>query len=227
MDWYYYLITIGGSFLLGLVFLFLWYFRYITPLPTGVVTNNVSAIKSGIVNAFIYSKGSDRILIDTGTNTKKIQTGFAELGIELNSVDAVFFTHGDPDHVGGNALFEDVQFYIGQESKVKEYERYIFVDDRDIIEIGEIKILAISAPGHRLGHTIYQIDDEYLFTGDALRLKKGKATPFLRMISSDYDTQVKSIHMIADLNNIKYVFTAHNGHTNNFEEAFQEWKVTK
>ena len=166
-------------------------------------------------------------MIDTGTNTKKILKGFEELDIELDSIAAIFFTHGDPDHIGGNALFPDTHFYIGKGSKVKEKNRYKFLGDGDIIEIGEIKIQAISTPGHRLGHTIYRIDDENLFTGDALRLKDGKVTPFLRMISSDYDKQVKSIHMIAELGGVKYMFTAHNGFTDRFWFAIQDWHLVK
>ena len=224
MEWFLILFIVTGIIVFIVTLMLILYFQYITPIPTSTLNESVSVVRTGIVNAFIYTSGFNTILIDTGTSAKKLKKGLEFLNIDIHSISDVFFTHGDPDHIGGNSLFKNAQFHIGQESKVNNPTRYNFLQDKAIINIGEIKVQAISTPGHRLGHVIYKIDGECLFTGDALRLKDGYVTPFLRIISSDFDKQVESIKKIAQLEDIRYMFTAHNGYTTNFEEAFKEWK---
>ncbi len=227
MDWYYILIIILGVLFSAILALILWYFQYITPIPTQKLSERISIIRTGIVNCYIISKGSKRIMIDTGFSAKKVLEGLEQLKIEPNSISDIFFTHGDPDHIGGNSLFDHAQFYIGQKSKMDNPENYKFLDDNQIIEVGEIKIQAIDTPGHRLGHVVYKIDEEFLFTGDAIRLKDGLIKPFLRIISSDYGKQLKSIEKIAELDNITHLFTAHSGYTKDFEKAVSDWRKLK
>jgi len=224
MEWYFILLIILGVLIFIIASLVIWYIQYITPIPTGKISDRVLAIRTGIVNSFVYSKGSKKILIDTGTSAKKLKKGLDQIKIKPKSISDIFFTHGDPDHIGGNSIFHNAQFYIGEKSQVKDPENYKFLTNNEVIKIGEIKIEVISAPGHRLGHMIYRIDDEILFTGDALRLKKGVVKPFLRIISSDYNKQVETIQMISKLSNIEYMFTAHNGYTDDFKKSFDEWR---
>lgn len=40
--------------------------KHLHLMPTGRITENIFAIKTGSVNLFIYSKGSDQIAIDSG-----------------------------------------------------------------------------------------------------------------------------------------------------------------
>ncbi|MCE7749332.1 MAG: MBL fold metallo-hydrolase [Candidatus Heimdallarchaeota archaeon] len=227
MQWYYILIIVIGALLFAILSLVVWYMNYISPYPTGKVSDNISVIKTGIVNCYVYSKGSKRILIDTGTSTKKLLKGLATIGIEPESISNVFLTHSDPDHIGGISLFSHAKRNIGEKSKVKNPEKYQFLDDGEITDVNGIKIHAISTPGHRLGHTAYIIDEEFLFTGDALRLKKGEVQPFLRIISSDFEKQKRTIEMLAELDNISILFTAHNGFTTNFDKAIENWKKVK
>ncbi|MCE7743201.1 MAG: MBL fold metallo-hydrolase [Candidatus Heimdallarchaeota archaeon] len=227
MEWYYILIIIVGALLFAILSLIIWYFSYITPIPTGKISDNISVIRTGIVNCFVYSKGSKRILIDAGTSTKKLAKGLITLEINPETISHVFLTHSDPDHIGGLSLVSHATTHLGEKSKIADYEKYHFLDDGEITEVDGINIQAISAPGHRLGHTVFIIDDEFLFTGDALSLKKGEVKPFLRIFSSDYEKQKRTIEMLAELDNITIMFTAHNGFTTNFEEAIGMWKSLK
>ncbi|MHA1515303.1 MAG: hypothetical protein ACTSPF_07195 [Candidatus Heimdallarchaeaceae archaeon] len=95
------------------------------------------------------------------------------------------------------------------------------------MEVDGIKIQTISTPGHCLGHTAYIVDEEFLFTGDALRLKNGEVKTFLRIISSDFEKQKRTIEMLAELDNISILFTAHHGFTTNFDKAIEKWKKIK
>lgn len=227
MQWYYILIIVIGALLFAILSLVVWYMSYITPYPTGKVSDNISVIKAGIVNCYVYSKGSKRILIDTGTSTKKLIKGLTTIGIEPESISHVFLTHSDSDHIGGISLFSHAKIYFGEKSKIKNPEKYQFLDDGEIIDVNGIKVHAISTPGHRLGHTAFIVDEEFLYTGDALRLKKGEVKPFLRIISSDFKKQLKSIEMLSKLDNISILFTAHNGFTTNFEKAIEKWKAAR
>lgn len=224
MEWYILLAIIVGTLILLVLLLMFWYFSYINPSPTGKITDNISVIRTGIVNSYVYSKGSEKILIDAGTYAKKLEEGLAELSVDLNSISHVFLTHSDSDHIGGITLFSHANINFGEKSKIKNYEKYNFLDDGEIIDIQGIKVQAIATPGHRLGHTAYLIDDEFLFTGDVLRIKNGEIKPFLRIISSDYEKQIESIRKLSQLKNISILFTAHNGFTTNFEKAIENWK---
>ena len=224
MEWYVLLAIIVGTLILLVLLLMVWYFSYINPSPTGKITDNISVIRTGIVNSYLYSKGSEKILIDAGTSAKKLEEGLAELSVDLNSISHVFLTHSDPDHIGGITLFSHANINFGEKSKIKNPEKYNFLDDGEIIDIQGIKVQVISTPGHRLGHTAYLIDEEFLFTGDALRLKKGEVKTFLRIISSDYEKQKRTIENLAGLDNISILFTAHNGFTTNFDKAIEKWK---
>ncbi|MHA1218760.1 MAG: MBL fold metallo-hydrolase [Candidatus Heimdallarchaeaceae archaeon] len=227
MQWYYILIIVIGSLLFAILSLVVWYMNYITPYPTGKVSDNISVIRTGIVNCYVYSKGSKRILIDTGTSTKKLLKGLTTIGIESESISNVFLTHSDPDHIGGISLLNHAKRNIGEKSKVKNPEKYQFLEDGKIIEVDGIKIQTISTPGHCLGHTAYIVDEEFLFTGDALRLKNGEVKTFLRIISSDFEKQKRTIEMLAELDNISILFTAHHGFTTNFDKAIEKWKKIK
>ncbi len=149
MQWYYILIIVIGTLLFAIISLVVWYMSYITPYPTGKVSDNISVIKTGIVNCYVYSKGSKRILIDTGTSTKKLIKGLTTVGIEPESISNVFLTHSDPDHIGGISLFSHAKINFGEKSKIKNPEKYLFLDDGEIIDVNGIKVHAISTPGHR------------------------------------------------------------------------------
>lgn len=44
-----------------------------------------------------------RVLVDTGTDGRVLLNNIRELGVELDSIDALFITHGHYDHTGGIA----------------------------------------------------------------------------------------------------------------------------
>ena len=227
MLWYVLLAIIVGALIIVILVIMAWYFSYISPSPTGKITDNISVIRTGIVNSYVYSKGSSKILIDTGTSAKKLEDGLSEIGVEPSSINHVFLTHSDPDHIGGISLFDHANVNFGEKSKIKNPEKFNFLDDGEIIDVQGIKVHAISTPGHRLGHTAYLIDEEFLFTGDTLRLKNEEVKTFLRLISSDYEKQKRTIEMLAELDNISILFTAHNGFTTNFDKAIEKWKKIK
>ena len=106
-----------------------------------------------------------------------------KMDIIPEEVSDVFITHSDPDHVVGLSIFGQAQIYFGKDSKVKDQDNYKFVVNNELILVGAIKVQAISTPAHRLGHTCYLIDNEYLFSGDLLRLKQVKSNLFSNLLA--------------------------------------------
>ncbi len=146
-------------------------------------------------NSPIVNMGDKLVLFDTGLGTAKNfgpttgrqQKSMKEAGIKAEDIDAVVFSHGHIDHIGGvvdennKALFPNAQFYIAQNdfdfwtdegkmgSPVKDFivhahkdllpvrDRIVFYKDGQEFLPG---IQAMLAPGHTVGHTIFMITSE-------------------------------------------------------------------
>lgn len=106
-----------------------------------------------------------------------------------------------------------------QVSCVREYDVDIF-----FIQKGDVRVQALLVPGHTLGHLCYLIDDTLLFTGDSIALNKEGGWCF------NYDSKLNQESLAAlknrvDLSVIQYVFTSHNGFTDNAQSAFRHIEV--
>jgi glyoxylase-like metal-dependent hydrolase (beta-lactamase superfamily II) len=146
-------------------------------------------------NSPVVNMGDKLVLFDTGLGSTKgfgpttgrQQKSLAEAGIKPEDIDAVVFSHGHPDHVGGvvddngKPLFPNAQFYIAQsdlefwtdEGKanggLKDFiaiarknllpvrDRIVFYKDGQEFLPG---IQAMAAPGHTVGHTMFMITSE-------------------------------------------------------------------
>ena len=91
------------------------------------------------------------------------------------------------------------------------------MEDREVVQIGNLKIKGILVPGHTSGMTAYLINDKYLFTGDILSLKDGKMAPVPAFFNMDNDQAIKSMNIIRHIPAAQYVFTAHWGYTDDYE----------
>jgi len=203
-----------------------WFYKSNFPLsPTGNISENVVSIKNRIANVYIYTNGADKVVIDAGFSAKGMKKELMKMDIVPEKVTDVFITHSDPDHIGGLSIFNKAKIYFGKGSNVKNLDNYKFLEDNDQILVGAIKVQAISTPGHRLGHTSYLIDDEYLFSGDLLRLKAGKVKPFFKFISADFTQLLESLRKVAKIENVKMLLTAHTGYTTEFDKAIEKWKI--
>jgi glyoxylase-like metal-dependent hydrolase (beta-lactamase superfamily II) len=95
--------------------------------------------------------------------------------------------------------------------------------DNELITIGNIKVKAISTPGHTPGSTSYLINDRSLFIGDTLRLVRGKVRPFTWWLNLDRKAMKLSIRKLSQLQNIDLLATAHSGYTKDFKGAMSDW----
>ena len=164
------------------------------------------------------------------------------MGIAPEKVVAVFLTHTDMDHVGALSLFDKAKLYISKEeeqmingAKTRWHglygwlgknsisrTDYTLLEDREIIQTGNLKIEGILVPGHTSGTMAYLVNDKYLFTGDILSLKDGRIAPIPAFFDMDTEQAIKSHEIIRRIPVAEYIFTAHWGYTDNFQAAVQK-----
>ena len=204
------------------------------PMETGQIVDNIFVVKDDFANLFIIKDSSQYIVIDCGNNPAIVTEQMETLGIKPDDVVAVFLTHTDGDHVGALSLFdkaklymskEEVQMINGTKSKLLWFglfiprTDYILLEDREIVQIGNLKIEAFLVPGHTSGTTAYLVNDKYLFTGDIASLKNGKITPIPAIINMDEKQAVKSMETLRHIPAAEYIFTSHWGYTDDYNTA--------
>lgn len=205
-----------------------------SPMETQKVIGEVYAIQDSFVNMFLIKSGGKYVAIDAGNNAEHIRQELNTLQIDPQNVVAVFLTHSDSDHRAALSLFHNAVIYLskaeeqminGQTSRIffvknrLKYE-YELLEDNQILDISGLKIRGILTPGHSPGSMCYLVNDTYLFTGDSMSLKDGKVNEFNHFFNMDSETQRISLRELADLPGVKYIFTAHYGFTDNYQNAF-------
>ena len=224
------------------------------PAETGRLTDDVCCVREYDVDIFFIRKGDTVIAIDAGYKSHPgLLSGCRALGIEPGEVTALFLTHADPDHAGGiDARLEDpfpnAQVWLGEreenyltnvwhrkqlgpfglKNSVTLRPSYRLLKDGETVTVGGLRVQALLTPGHTLGHLCYLIDDRLLFTGDSLALNKDGGWCFFDLFNYDSQLNIRSLHTLRerlDLSRIEYVFTSHNGFTDDAAGAFRHMDV--
>ena len=171
-----------------------------------MLTDNFLAPNNVVLeqNSPIVNFGDKLVLFDTGMGTSKMfgnatgkqQKSMKDAGIKAEDIDAVVFSHGHIDHIGGvvgedgKSLFPNAQFYIAESDfnywtdydkagpKMKDFvdhakknltpvrDRLVFYKDEQEFLPG---VTALAAPGHTVGHTIFVISSggkSFAYTAD-------------------------------------------------------------
>lgn len=189
---------------------------------------------------YLVKSDSGYIAIDTGYFESFVRRGLEYNNITTEEIKYLLITHSDADHVNNINLFNRAKIFFPSEEKGMldhKSQRFTFLPfyknnidmngflltkDYDEIKIGGRKIKCISLPGHTDGSMGYLVDNKYLFTGDALRLKNGKiAIPFRKYFVSDKNAMLESINKVANLDSVEFIFTAHSGFTADFNFAVE------
>jgi glyoxylase-like metal-dependent hydrolase (beta-lactamase superfamily II) len=208
-----------------------------TPMETGKVVDDVSVIKDGFSNFFIIRNGAQYIVIDCGSDMRTAVQELKVLRINPDDVTAVFLTHTDSDHTGALGLFGKAKLYMSKEEEQMIDGRkskyllliktntalprndYILLDDRQSVQVGDMKVEGFLAPGHTCGTMAYLVNDRYLFTGDILSLKAGRIAPIPSFFDLDHVQAAQSMDIIRNIQRAEYILTAHWGYTNDYKKA--------
>jgi glyoxylase-like metal-dependent hydrolase (beta-lactamase superfamily II) len=189
----------------------------------------IYAVKNSLCTVFFIKTNSGYIMIDAGRKSKQLEKSIKTAGIDANEVKWIFLTHSDYDHVDGLPLFPFAKIYMNEDElplingtmkrrKNKgntmpaeiDINKIILLSDRQELNLGEIKIECIKAPGHTPGSMAYLIGDKYLFTGDAFKTKKGNIS--IHPFTMDKEQAIKTIEQLKDIfNDSIVVITYHFG----------------
>ncbi len=133
------------------------------------INENTWRFEDSGVRFFLFC-GSDRAaLIDSGMNTpdaKIIAQEFTDLPMILIN------THADPDHISGNAAFEEAYMSPDEEDNYRENGGrggIIPVKEGDVIDLGDRPLRIIDIPGHTPGSiAILDEKNRILVSGDSV-----------------------------------------------------------
>jgi len=209
-------------------------------LETQEIIKGIYAIKTKNSNFYVVNNGDGYIAIDAGGGNQNIaKDELSKLNIEPEKVTAVLLTHTDFDHISALSLFKNAAIYISKQEvqmidgsvarmfdivKNKLNYAYKVLENNEEICFGKVKVKSILTPGHTNGSMSYILDDKYLFAGDALSLRNGQVELFNSLFNMNDDIQRESLKNLAKMQNIKYIFTAHYGFSDDFHEAFKNFK---
>ena len=238
---------IVGSLAAALMIFGGWYFirmkhelDTMRPLDTQELVPGIYAIKDDhYINMFLVKADAGYVAIDAAHHEDQVKREMARLNIDPAMVRAVLLTHSDYDHVGAVHLFSNATVYLpaaeeqmanGKTARAALIHHntfhcpYQLIADNQVLDITGLKVKGILTPGHTPGSTCYLINDEYLFTGDTLKLEDRKAVVFNEFFNMDTAAQKNSIAKLAGLTGIKYLFTDHYGYSDT--KVFEDWGGT-
>ena len=215
--------VICGCLLLFLAF-FITRFR---PAATGKITENLYAVRCGIVNFYALNTSAGTVLFDTGISSLLAKRGLRKLGILPDSVTHIFLTHSDFDHTGGLSAFPTAELYLSKEEEQMingktarrgflhngRISSYHTMEDSETIVVGDVTIQLRLAPGHTPGSSVYVVNGNILVSGDLLRLsRKGALLPFLRLMNMNHRQNMQSVDAMRPFaGKADYILTGHTG----------------
>jgi len=219
------------------------------PLNTGWIDEHVACVREYVANVFFYVKGDDILMVDAGYNYDRLAEKMNWLGIDPSRVGDILITHQDTDHVGAverdsPGLFREATLYVGEEENrylTGEKRRSVYwgtyklpqvvidnpkvlLRDGQVFDVGTIHVEAFHVPGHTWGQMVYLVDEEYLFTGDAIWFGPDGGRAFLDTLAEDVALQSRSLAKLESTLRERglalKVITGHTGWTDDLDFAF-------
>ena len=122
------------------------------------------------VRFFLFCGTEKAMLIDTGMNTPDAR----RMAEELTDLPLILLnTHADPDHISGNAAFDEFYMNPAEQDNYREHGgkgRIIPVNEGDEIDLGDRVLHIIELPGHTPGSiAILDEKNRILVSGDAVQ----------------------------------------------------------
>jgi glyoxylase-like metal-dependent hydrolase (beta-lactamase superfamily II) len=129
-------------------------------LVVGPYDNNVFVIRC--------RETGDAVLIDAANEHEKLLELCTQLGVRR-----VLETHGHWDHIQAIPAMREAGYEVAVTAadapRLKDVGYDVFIDDAEVIEVGNLRLLAIHNPGHTEGSISFAVaDTPLLFTGDTL-----------------------------------------------------------
>jgi len=151
-------------------------------IVVGPYANNVFVIRC--------KHTGDAVLIDAANEHERLLDLCRALGVRK-----VLETHGHHDHIQAIPAMREAGYEVavthGDAGMLKDVGYDVFLDDSQIIEVGQLRLETILNPGHTAGSVSFKVlDAPLLFTGDTLFPGGPGATHFE---GSSFDTIIESL----------------------------------
>jgi len=129
-------------------------------LVVGPYDNNVFVIRCRATG--------DAVLIDAANEHEKLLKLCTQLGVRR-----VLETHGHWDHIQAIPAMREAGYEVAVTAadapRLKDVGYDVFIDDTEVIEVGNLRLHAIHNPGHTEGSISFAVaNTPLLFTGDTL-----------------------------------------------------------
>lgn len=211
------------------------------PLQARALDGLGAIVPDGYTSVGLLDVGGGRYaLVDAGNDPEgaAIRAALAERGAGPEAVDAIFFTHGHPDHTAACALFPNARVYAmraeqptleGQRAYLGPLPRLFgpkpapcavtgWVEDGAEVRVGERSVQGFLTPGHTTGSAAWLVDG-VLFVGDSLSAKTEGLHGAPWVFTDDTDQNLRSMRALAQRVSglVRLVVPSHTG-TANAEE---------
>ena len=121
-------------------------------------------------NVFVVRcrRSGDAVLIDAANEHEQLLQLCKRLGVKR-----VLETHGHWDHIQAVPAMREAGYEVAVTAldapRLRDVGYDVFIDDAEVIEVGDLRLRAIHNPGHTEGSISFQVvDTPLLFTGDTL-----------------------------------------------------------
>ncbi len=200
-------------------------------LETGPVNDAVAAVRDGIVNLFVVKGPGGLICVNAGWRPASVARGFESLGVRIGEVATLLLTHLHWDHARCAPLFGRAEIFVGARELPPllmrgrlGQQKLQRVEDGQTLSLGGLTVHIVATPGHTAGSVSYLVNNKWLFTGDALRFRRGAAVPFLDCFNRDHRAVRQSLQKLARIKHIACILTSHSGVSDNSEGSFAAWR---
>ena len=143
-------------------------------------------------NVFVVRcrRSGEAVLIDAANEHEQLLALCQRLGVKR-----VLETHGHWDHIQAIPALREAGYQVAVTAadapRLKDVGYDVFIDDAEVIKVGDLRLRAIHNPGHTEGSiSFHVVDTPLLFTGDTL-FPGGPGNTQLE--GGDFATIIKSI----------------------------------
>jgi glyoxylase-like metal-dependent hydrolase (beta-lactamase superfamily II)/rhodanese-related sulfurtransferase len=145
----------------------------VVPVEAGnddLVVRQVQRRGKGCLGYVVGSRSAgEAIVVDATRQIGTYEIAAVEAGLRITgAVD----THVHADHISGTPRLAetlDVPYYLGAAAADRGVEyRFEPLDDGDVVEVGDVGVRALHAPGHTSEMTNLLVDDRLLLSADTL-----------------------------------------------------------